>query len=148
MRVCPKCGFTDSPIWRNKMALRLYVQYCHIEELDDFEPEVAKELRKEWGKSNYYFKDGIKYRINSGGYVDRIDAYLCAHPEPRNPSISEPQKEKHKAKLIPPKKNQLLLIPLPIKEKTGSVGTNRLRKKLSVGTRTQAILYNQEVAVK
>jgi hypothetical protein len=76
MRVCPNCGFTDSPIWRNKMALRLYVQYCHIEELDSFEPEVAAALRK--SPDRYLFKDGIKYRLNPQGYVDRIDAFLCA----------------------------------------------------------------------
>jgi len=98
LRICPKCGFSDSPIWRNKMALRLYVQYCHIEELDSFEPEVAAALRK--SENHYLFKDGIKYRLNPQGYVDRVDAFLCAHPEPDNPSISEPQKEKHKAKLI------------------------------------------------
>jgi len=96
LRVCPRCGFRDSPIWRNRMAKRLYVQYCRIDELIEWEPELAKELQEK----KYVFKNGVKYKLTLKGYVERIDAFLCAHPEPNNPSISEPHFEKHKAKLI------------------------------------------------
>jgi len=122
------------------MALRLYVQYCHIEDLDSFEPDVAAALRE--SKNGYLFKDGVKYRLNKQGFVDKIDAFLCAHPEPENPNISEPQKEKHKAKLIPPRKNQQLLSQLPIAEKEGR-STDALLRKMSVGSRAQEILYNK-----
>jgi hypothetical protein len=78
------------------MAKRLYVQYCRIDELMDWEPELAKELQQK----KYVFKNGVKYKLTPKDYVERIDAFLCAHPEPENPSLSEPHFEKHKAKLI------------------------------------------------
>ena len=96
MRVCPKCGYREPPIWRNRMAKRLYVQYCRIDELEFWDQDLAKELKEK----KYVFKDGVKYKLTPKDYVEKIDAFLCAHPEPDNPSISEPHFEKHKAKLI------------------------------------------------
>jgi len=78
------------------MAKRLYVQYCRIDELMTWNPDLAKELQQK----KYVFKDGVKYKLKPNGYIERIDAFLCAHPEPDNPSIAEPHCEKHKAKLI------------------------------------------------
>jgi len=78
------------------MAKRLYVQYCRIDELEFWDQELAKELKEK----KYVFKDGVKYKLTPKDYVEKIDAFLCAHPEPDNPSISEPHFEKHKAKLI------------------------------------------------
>lgn len=120
------------------MALRLYVQYCHIEDLDSFEPEVAAALRK--SPNHYLFKNGVKYKLNLQGYVDRIDAFLCAHPEPENPSISEPNKEKHKAKFIPPRKNQLLFNFLPQTTEEKGRSTDVLRTKMSMGTKIKKTL--------
>jgi hypothetical protein len=85
------------------MAKRLYVQYCRIDELRDWYPDLAKELEAQpFGKNNsrYLFKDGVKYKLTKKDYVERIDAVLCAHPEPDNSSVAEPNFEKHKARLI------------------------------------------------
>lgn len=103
MRKCPCCGFQEPLIWRNRMAKRLYVQYCRIDELRDWYPDLAKELEAQpFGKNNsrYLFKDGVKYKLTKKDYVERIDAVLCAHPEPDNSSVAEPNFEKHKARLI------------------------------------------------
>jgi hypothetical protein len=121
MRECPQCGFKEPPIWRNRMAKRLYVQYCRIDEFELWYPKLAKELKNApLGKneSRYLFNNGVKYKLTKKGYVERIDAFLCAHPEPENPSISEPHFEKHKAKLIGYNpKFQTRLLDVPKKEK-------------------------------
>ena len=79
------------------MAKRMYVQFCRIDELETWEPELAEKLKKE----GYVFHQGVKYRLQKDRrYVERIDAFLCKHPEPDNSSIAEPNQEKHLAKLI------------------------------------------------
>lgn len=91
------------------MAKRLYVDYCRIDELADWEPQLAKDLIEK----KYVFKDGVKYKLTVKGYVERIDAFLCAHPEPNNQSLSEPYFEKHKVKWIKQKPNQRRLLEEP-----------------------------------
>ena len=105
MRVCPKCDYHEPPVWRNRFH-RLYEQYCRIDELETWEPELAKEI----AEKKYVFKDGIKYRINKDNMVLRIDAFLCANPDPNNRSIVEPNKEKHLVKLIGQPLNQTKLL--------------------------------------
>jgi hypothetical protein len=81
----------------------MYVQYCRIDELKDWDLKLADELsaQPEDKKGNRYLCiNNVKYRLKKNGYVERIDVFLCAHPEPGNPSIAEPHFEKHKAKLI------------------------------------------------
>ena len=78
------------------MAKRMYVQFCRFDELETWEPELAKKLKEE----KYMFQDGVKYRLTPRGYVEKIDAFLCKHPNPENKSLSEPTQEKHLAKLI------------------------------------------------
>jgi hypothetical protein len=65
--VCPKCGFRDSPCWRASHWF-LYTLTCKIDELDQFEPEIAKILRekKEVEIGAYYYKMskfGRVYRV-------------------------------------------------------------------------------------
>jgi len=107
MRKCPKCGFSEPPIWRQTLR-RLYTEYCHIDDLDPWNPELARQLRER----KYVCLDGVKHRLNSVGYVHRIDAFLYASPDPLNPSITEPNKEKHKARIIgrsPKSQRELIL---------------------------------------
>ncbi len=106
MRVCPKCDFHEPPIWRNRMAKRLYTQFCRLDELEPWEPELFEELKKE----GFAFHDGVKYRLTKRGYVERLDAFLCKHPEPWNRSLAEPDQEKHLAKLIGQPLNQTRLV--------------------------------------
>ena len=104
MRKCPNCGFQEPPIWRQTLR-RLYTEYCHIDDLETWDKELAAQLREK----KYVFKDGVKYVLNTVGYIHRIDAFLCAHPEPENPSITEPNKEKHKARILGRKRGQTKL---------------------------------------
>jgi hypothetical protein len=70
--------------------------------LEVWNAELARQLREK----KYVFLDGVKYYLNPKGYVHRIDAFLCAHPEPENHSLCEPTKEKHKARIIGREKGQ------------------------------------------
>jgi hypothetical protein len=65
--VCPKCGFKDSPCWRSSHWF-LYTVTCRIEDLDPWEPELAKLLRekKEVEQGPYWYKlskFGRVYRV-------------------------------------------------------------------------------------
>jgi len=104
MRDCPKCGYQEPPIWRNTLK-RLYLQHCYIDDLEPWDPDLAAELRK----NKFAVKDGVKYALNKKGYVHKIDAFLCANPDPKSHSMSEPSKEKHKARILGRERNQKLL---------------------------------------
>ena len=96
MRECPRCGYEEPPIWRNRLGY-LYQQYCHFGDLEIYDPELAKMIKDK----GYVFRDNVKYKLYSGGaYVVRIDAKLCADPRPQISSVSEPNKEKHKARVM------------------------------------------------
>lgn len=63
---CPKCGFRDSPCWRASHWM-LYTQTCRIDELEPFEPDIAKRLREE-----IEFEDGpYWYKMAKSGRVYR-----------------------------------------------------------------------------
>lgn len=47
MRVCPECGHKDAECWRN-VRWCLYEQYCHIGEIDFWDPELYKALTEKW----------------------------------------------------------------------------------------------------
>lgn len=67
MRECPKCGCLDSPCWRHK-RFRLYTDYCHIEELEEWEPEIAEQV-----KANKDIKIGhYIYHLTKARYVWRL----------------------------------------------------------------------------
>jgi hypothetical protein len=102
MRVCPKCGYRDPPIWRNT-ARRLYQEHCHITDLELWNPKLADILKNQ----KFVCINGVKYKLNpKGTYVHRIDAHLCAYPRENDPRITEPNKEKHKARVLPARANQ------------------------------------------
>jgi hypothetical protein len=88
------------------MYRRLFTQYCRIDELQQWEPDLARQLRQD----KYVYKDGVKYKLNKRGIVERIDAFLCANPDPKSPSITEPRMEKFKARYCgqPPGQKRLL----------------------------------------
>lgn len=43
MRVCPKCGYQDSPHWRTN-RWRPHVDYTRLDLFREMEPKMAKEL--------------------------------------------------------------------------------------------------------
>ena len=64
---CPECGFEDLPIWK-ACKWRRYAVYCYTTELEQFQPELVKQLKEEgWVHAGYYYKitrDGrIVYRM-------------------------------------------------------------------------------------
>ncbi len=67
MRVCPKCGFADMPIWRHKRH-RMFTCYCRLDELKEWDKELADLIEQK--------KDvkllGYIYHLTKTGYVDRI----------------------------------------------------------------------------
>jgi hypothetical protein len=96
MRVCPKCGYEDPPIWRNTLR-RLYTDHCHIEDLKIWEPQLAQLILEK----KYVCLNGVKYKLNrKGSHVHRIMAKHCKYPDVANPSIMEPDTEKSKARLL------------------------------------------------
>jgi hypothetical protein len=108
MKVCPygDCVY-ELPIWRNTLR-RLYTRHCHIEDLKIWNKQLAEELILK----RYIYRDGVKYKLNKkGSHVHMIPARLCGDPRPESPSIIEPDKEKHKARILGMKRDgQRLLI--------------------------------------
>ena len=71
MFICQKCGWRDFPQWRSH-KWQLYSVYCRIDELESFEPDLAKILKEqiEHDDEHGYFyhyakKSGIVIRIPS-----------------------------------------------------------------------------------
>jgi len=86
MRECPKCGHTDPPCWRHKRH-RLLTDYCYIDELEVWQPKIAKEVReKKDVKIGKYI-----YHLTKSNYVDRIHEIDSA-----NGSWHEPDQEGRK----------------------------------------------------
>lgn len=65
MRVCPKCGYMDSPVWRH-VRHRIYTDYCRVDDLEPWEPalyallekkielgEIKKRRRICWGEKSH-----------------------------------------------------------------------------------------------
>ena len=52
MRVCPKCGFEESPCWKRSFQQNPNgdIDVARIDWLKDYEPEIANKAEKERGK--------------------------------------------------------------------------------------------------
>ena len=112
--ICPSCGHKDLPIWRHTLR-RLYTDHCHVSDLEVWNPELAK-LIKEKG---YICVKGVKYKLNKkGSHVHRIAAELCKYPSPTNPSITEPNTEKGKARVLGRVRGQTKLLESGMRKKT------------------------------
>lgn len=44
MIICPKCGYHDPPCWRDPYSRGTEVDYTRIEELKEYQPEIASSL--------------------------------------------------------------------------------------------------------
>jgi hypothetical protein len=74
--------------------------------LEIWEPELARIIKEK----GYICVHHVKYKLNrKGSHVHRIPAKLCANSSEANPSIIEPNKEKHKAKILGRRPNQSAL---------------------------------------
>lgn len=76
MFICQKCGWRDFPQWRSH-RWTLYAVYCKLDELESFEPEIAKILREEIeheDEHGYFYHLAVKASI-----VIRIPADLKSY---------------------------------------------------------------------
>ena len=96
MRECPNCGHSDLP-WKNR-RFTLFTSYCNIGELEIFNPELMKQIKK----TPKFYTDGLyNYRLKDDSFVFRILIKDAKKPN----SMYEPpaEKAKHRKK---PDKNQ------------------------------------------
>jgi len=105
MKICPNCGYLDPAIWRHTLR-RLFSEYCHISDLEIWNPDLATILKEK----KYVCIKGVKYKLNKkGSHVHRIAAHLCKYPDPRDPRITEPNTEKSKVRVLGKLPNQCRL---------------------------------------
>ena len=71
MRICPKCGYHDSPCWRPRLN-RPYCDYSAVGNIGYSEPELIQKIKE---VSPIPFYDGhYVYRITkTGRNVERIE---------------------------------------------------------------------------
>ena len=96
MRVCPKCGHQDAPVWRFAKFKR-FTHYCRADELEVWDPKLVSEipLNGQVVEINDY-----RYKRKKSGYIERIHKIDCAYPvllkmdEPEMESGSEKVRRK------------------------------------------------------
>ena len=72
MRVCPKCGHKDLPIWRNS---RFYFNVDHAS-LDDLKSWGEEQIVQNLENDNYYEDGHFSYLLQPSGYVLRKETSL------------------------------------------------------------------------
>jgi len=93
MRVCPKCGYKDPPIWRSQTHKR-YTDYCHKDELLYWNKPLYEKLTKNKLITTITIPP-FRYHITKAGYIHRIALINLANPN--NPrSMEEPDMEQPK----------------------------------------------------
>ena len=74
MRICPKCGYHDSSIWRPR-ANRPYCEYSSVDNVGYSQPELIKKIRE--AEPNPYYDGHFVYHISkTGKNVERIELEL------------------------------------------------------------------------
>ena len=69
---CPKCGFKDSPCWRTSRFV-IYAVYCSLDELKEFEPEIAAKLAND---KQVYDGPYLYYKRGRANHIYRIHREL------------------------------------------------------------------------
>jgi len=85
MRVCPKCGHRDLPIWHNAWHKR-FTDVTTLEDVKFWDKELAKKLED---NPSLYFDGLYNYKISKHGYVVRILREHAIGPS----SCEEPHRE-------------------------------------------------------
>jgi len=100
IRVCPKCGFHDLPIWRNS---RFYfnVDVARISDIEYWDSRLASKI-----KINNFFQDEVfSYLLRPDGMVLRKETELLNKDTQGHDMVSKKEKwfqvsiEKHRKKL-------------------------------------------------
>ena len=74
MRICPKCGHREHPMWRPR-ASRVFCEYTKAETLEYNDPELFSKI-KEVHPSPYYDGHFIYHISRTGLNVERIEKEL------------------------------------------------------------------------
>jgi hypothetical protein len=61
MKVCPKCGYRDNPIWLNHQY-QLHIEYCFLEQFNEAYPNLTMKMRGEITEDDFYY-----YRVTTRG---------------------------------------------------------------------------------
>jgi hypothetical protein len=85
MRVCPKCGYRDLPIWRNAWHKR-FTDVTTLDSLKDWDMELAKKIED---NPSLYFDGLYNYHLSKRGYVVRILREHAISPT----TVEEPHRE-------------------------------------------------------
>lgn len=65
MRVCPKCGYIDDPLWRN--SLKFGINYTKLEDFATIKPHLLERIKKE----KFVEELPFVYHLTKGGNVER-----------------------------------------------------------------------------
>ena len=96
--VCPNCGFKDYPCWRNHRH-QLYTSYCHISELETFDPKLAGEIRARAPTERLPYQEGpYVYVLKPSGYVWRVTLESYQNGA-FNRALTESDRYRHRLKL-------------------------------------------------
>ena len=103
MFVCPECGHRDSPCWRTSRFV-IYAVYCHLEELEVLEPDIAaalKEVVPQGTRKRRQVEVGpyIYWLRGRENHVYRIAKHLADFADGRN--LTEKRTDPFQAKLLP-----------------------------------------------
>lgn len=85
MKVCPECGYEDPPCWRPGVPKRRAIDVCTIDDLDIWQPELAKKLRSD----NEVFTKYYAYRLRPSGWVTRRPMTLYKQMKWREPPMEK-----------------------------------------------------------
>lgn len=67
MRICPKCGYSDPPIWK-VTRYRVHCDYARIEDFREYYPRIKIEKGERVSDGLYVYKRSSK---GDGLYVER-----------------------------------------------------------------------------
>ena len=74
MRICPKCGHDDHPMWRPRNS-RVFCEFTKSETLEYNEPELFNKIKE--AHPDFYFDGHFIYHITRTGLnVERIEKEL------------------------------------------------------------------------
>lgn len=67
MKICPKCGYDEHPMWRSRSS-RAFCSYVKTETLQYNEPELYEKIKKAMDEGKPYYYDGTcVYHITKTG---------------------------------------------------------------------------------
>lgn len=66
MRVCPKCGYVENPLWRPSMKFAM--DFMRLDDFKNEYPGIAEQVTK----SKFVVEEPFVYHLTKGGNVERM----------------------------------------------------------------------------